>query len=228
MEASLARLQLDYVDLIFAHRPDVTTPVEETVRAMSYLVDTGKAFYWGTSEWSAEQLLEAHHIARRERLVPPTMEQPEYNMFRRDKVESEFAGLYEKIGLGTTTWSPLASGILTGKYAQGVPEGSRITLPEYAWLRESFESEKGQARIAKTEELRPVAEELGCSLAQLAIAWCVSNPDVSTVITGASRPEQVEENMKALDVVELLTPEVLDRIDDILGNRPEPVRDWRG
>ncbi len=228
VDAALARLQLDYVDLVFAHRPDITTPMEETVRAMSYLVDTGKAFYWGTSEWSSEQILEAYHIARREHLVPPTMEQPEYSMFKRDKVESEFAGLYEKIGLGTTTWSPLASGILTGKYSGGVPDNSRITLPGYEWLRESFESEKGQARIAKTEELRPVADELGCTLAQLAIAWCVSNPDVSTVITGASRPEQIEENMKSLDVAEKLTPELLERIDGILGNKPEPEKDWRG
>ncbi len=228
VDAALARLQLRYVDLVFAHRPDITTPMEEIVRAMSYLVDSGKTFYWGTSEWSAEQILDAHHIARREHLVPPTMEQPEYNMFNRDKVESEFAGLYETIGLGTTIWSPLASGILTGKYAGGVPDGSRMTLPGYEWLRAGIENEKGQARIAKTEELRPIADKLGCTLAQLAIAWCVSNPDVSTVITGASRPEQVEENMQALEVAERLTPELLESIDDILGNRPEPVKDWRG
>jgi len=228
VDAALARMQLDYVDLVFAHRPDLHTPIEETVRAMSYLVNSGRAFYWGTSEWSAERIMEAWHIARREHLVPPTMEQPEYNLFKREKVESEFAELYEEIGLGTTTWSPLASGILTGKYANGIPESSRVTLPGYEWLRESFESEKGQARIAKTEKLRPVADELGCTPAQLAIAWCVSNPDVSTVITGASKPEQVEENMRALDIAEKLTPELLERIDGILGNRPAPPKDWRG
>ena len=227
-DAALARLQLEYVDLVFCHRPDLHTPMEETVRAMSHLVDTGRAFYWGTSEWSAEQIRQAHHVARREHLVPPTMEQPEYNMFRREKVEKEYADLYEELGLGTTIWSPLASGILTGKYAGGIPEGSRMALEGYEWLAARLDSEAGKAEIAKAEELKPLAEELGISRARLAIAWCLSNPDVSTVITGASRPEQVVENMKALDDVEKLTPELLERIEGILGNRPEPEKDWRG
>lgn len=225
--AALARLQLDYVDLIFCHRPDRHTPVEETVRAMSFLVDQGKAFYWGTSEWSAAQIVEAHAVARREHLVPPTMEQPQYNMFHRERVEVEYARLYREFGMGTTIWSPLASGLLTGKYDRGIPEGTRVGLPGYEWLRRQFESEKGQARIEKARALAPIAEELGCSLAQLALAWCLRNPDVSTVITGASRPEQVVENMAALDVLPRLTNEVLERIEAVLENQPEDEPDFR-
>jgi voltage-dependent potassium channel beta subunit len=226
-DAALARLQVDYVDLIFCHRPDIRTPIEETVRAMSFLVDQGKAFYWGTSEWSAAQIMEAYGIARREHLVPPTMEQPQYNMFHRERVEKEYAHLYDEIGLGTTIWSPLASGLLTGKYSQGIVEGTRATLKGYEWLRESFESEQGRARIEKARQLQPVADDLGCSLAQLGIAWCLKNPHVSTVITGASRAEQVVENMQALDVVPLLTLEVMERIEAILQNKPEPASDYR-
>ena len=226
-DASLERLKLDYVDLLFCHRPDVNTPIEETVRAMSYLIDRGKAMYWGTSEWSARQIREAWEVARRERLIPPTMEQPEYNMFHRERVEGEYAPLYESIGLGTTVWSPLASGVLTGKYNDGIPEGSRMTVESYGWLRERLESEEGRARIETVRRLVPVADELGCSMAQLALAWCLKNPRVSTVITGASRPEQVTENMKALDVAAGLSDATMARIDEILGNRPEPERDWR-
>jgi voltage-dependent potassium channel beta subunit len=226
-DASLARLQMDYVDLIFCHRPDAHTPIEETVRAMSYLVDRGKAFYWGTSEWSAEQIREAHAIARQEHLVPPTMEQPEYSMFHRDRVEREYARLYDELGLGTTIWSPLAYGVLTGKYADGIPEGSRMSLKGFEWLRDGLESSEGKDRIDKTSRLAPVAEEMGCSLAQLALAWCLKNPNVSTVITGASRPEQVTENMKSLDVVERITPEVMETIEDILQNRPEAEKSFR-
>ncbi len=225
--AALARLQLDYVDLIYCHRPDIRTPIEETVRAMSYLVDQGKAFYWGTSEWSAAQIMEAYGIARREHLVPPTMEQPQYNMFHRERVEKEYAHLYDEIGLGTTIWSPLASGLLTGKYSEGIVEGTRATLKGYEWLRKNFESEQGLANIQKARQLQPIADELGCSLAQLAIAWCLKNPHVSTVITGASRAEQVVENMKALDVVPQLAPEIIDRIEAILQNKPEPASDYR-
>lgn len=227
IRASLARLQLDYVDLIFCHRPDIYTPVEETVRAMNFIVNQGLAFYWGTSEWSAERIWEAYGIARRENLIPPLMEQPEYNMFSRQRVEREYAHLYREIGLGTTTFSPLAAGLLTGKYSQGTPEGSRILLKGFDWLREDFESEEGQRKIQKAEELKPLAAELGCSLPQLALAWCLKNPHVSTVITGASRPEQVIENIGALDVVPLLTDEVMARIDLILVNRPEPEDDYR-
>jgi len=225
--AALARLEMDYVDLLFCHRPDPRTPVEETVRAMSFLIDQGYAFYWGTSEWSADEITEAFQIAHREHLAPPTMEQPEYNMFHRDRFEIEYARLYKEYGLGTTIWSPLASGMLTGKYSKGLPEGSRATLPEYEWLRKRFEDEEGLRRIALADELKPVAEELGCTLAQLAIAWCLKNENVSTVITGASRPEQVEENMKAADYVDKLTPKIMERIEGILGNKPKQPIQWR-
>lgn len=226
-EASLARLQMDYVDLIFCHRPDVHTPIEETVWAMSQVVQRGKAFYWGTSEWSSEQIREAFAIARREHLVPPTMEQPEYNMFHRERVEKEYARVYEEFGLGTTIWSPLSSGLLTGKYNDGIPPGSRLALEGYQWLRGRLEGEGGESRIEKVRKLVPVARELDCTLAQLALAWCLANPNVSTVITGASRPEQVVENLKALEVTPRLDPEVMGRIETILGNRPGPAESFR-
>jgi voltage-dependent potassium channel beta subunit len=225
--ASLARLQLEYVDLILCHRPDIHTPIEETVRGMNFLIERGLAFYWGTSEWSAVQIMEAYMIARREHLIPPLMEQSEYNMFNRERIEREYARLYQGIGLGTTIYSPLASGLLSGKYSQGIPQESRASLEGYDWLREEYESEEGQDRVRKVEQLRPIAEELGCSLAQLALAWCLKNPNVSTVITGASRPEQVTENMQALDIVERLTPAVLERIETVLDNEPEPEEDNR-
>ncbi len=226
-KAALERLQLDYVDLIFCHRPDPETPIEETVWAMNYVLDQGWAFYWGTSEWSAEQIRYAYEFARRAHLIPPTMEQPQYNMFHRVRVEREYAPLYRDYGLGLTTWSPLASGILTGKYNEGIPAGSRMSLPGYEWLRKRLESEEGRRQIEKVRRLMPIAEELGCTMAQLAIAWCLKNPNVSTVITGASRPEQVQENMKALEVARRLTPEVMERIEAILDNRPEPEINWR-
>jgi voltage-dependent potassium channel beta subunit len=218
---------MDYVDLVFCHRPDLHTPVEETVRAMNYLIDQGKAFYWGTSEWSAERIMEAYSVARREHLEPPLMEQPEYNMFDRQKVERDYANLYQEIGLGTTTWSPLDSGILTGKYNQGIPEDSRLNLEGFDWLREGYESPEGKEKIEKVGRLMPIAEQLGCTMAQLALAWCLVNPNVSTVITGASRPKQVEENMSALEVVPKLTSEVLERIESILENKPKPEEDFR-
>ncbi len=225
--ASLGRLRLEYVDLLFCHRPDPYTPIEETVRAMSYLVNQGKGFYWGTSEWTAAQLISAYQIAYREHLVPPTMEQPQYNMFHRERVERDLLPLYRDFGLGTTIWSPLASGLLSGKYNDGIPEGTRVTLPGYEWLREMVESEQGRRNIEKVKDLVPVAQSLGCTTAQLAIAWCAKNPHVSTVITGASRPEQVTENMQALEVLPKLTPDVMQSIEDILKNRPEPEPDYR-
>lgn len=225
--AALARMQLDYVDLLFCHRPDLDTPVEETVRAMNFLINQGKAFYWGTSEWTAEQIREAHEVARREHLIGPTMEQPQYNMFKRDRVEVEYSRLYESFGLGLTIWSPLASGYLTGKYNDGIPEGSRLTIEGYEWLRKRLESEEGREMIAKVRLLEGIATELKCSTAQLAIAWCLKNPNVSTVITGASRPEQVVQNMQATEVVDKLTPAVLQRIEGILDNRPAPLRHER-
>ena len=226
-DAALARLQLDYVDLIFCHRADLHTPVEETVRAMNHVIDQGKALYWGTSEWPATRILEAYHVARRERLIPPLMEQPQYNLFHRDRVEREYAPLYERFGLGTTIWSPLAGGLLTGKYNDGIPEGSRSTLEGYEWLRTRYESDDAQRNIERVRRLAAVAADLGCSMAQLALAWCLANPRVSTVITGASRLEQVQENMAAMEVAERLTPEVLEGIEEIVDNRPEAESDWR-
>jgi voltage-dependent potassium channel beta subunit len=226
-KASLARLQMDYVDLIFCHRPDIYTPIEETVRAMNFMIDQGLAFYWGTSEWSADQIMEAYSIARQFDLIPPAMEQPQYNMFTRIKVEQEFARLYDEIGLGTTIWSPLASGMLTGKYNHGIPKGTRITVEGYEWLREEFENENAKQGIVKVKQLTSIAKNLGMTMAQMAIAWCLKNPNVSTVITGASKPEQVTENMQAMDYIEKLTPNVMDQIESVLINKPEPISDYR-
>ncbi len=219
---SLRRLQLDYVDLLFCHRPDPHTPIEETVRAMDILVKQGKAFYWGTSQWSAADIMRADGLARQYGLTPPTMEQPQYNMFYRELLEKEYLPLFRDLGYGTTTWSPLASGLLSGKYNNGIPEGSRAALQGYEWLQKYVLTPD---RIAKVKQLVPVANSLGCTMPQLAIAWCLRNPHVSTVITGASRPEQVTENMKALDVVPKLTPDVMKHIDDILGNKPHIEED---
>jgi voltage-dependent potassium channel beta subunit len=220
---AMGRLQVEYLDLYFCHRPDPDAPMEEVVRAMSELIHQGKVFYWGTSEWSAQQLMEAYAVARQYNLIPPTMEQPEYNMFHRHRVEVEYGRLYEAIGLGTTIWSPLASGLLTGKYNEGIPEDSRVNLPGYEWLRDMLASEEWQRNLKKVSEVARIAEALGTSMARLAIAWCLKNPNVSTVITGASRVEQVRDNMKALDVLPQLTDEVMEKIEDVLGNRPEPM-----
>jgi len=225
--AALKRLRVDYLDLYFCHRPDLHTPIEETVRAMSDLVSHGKVMYWGTSEWSAAQIAEAHGVARELGLHPPTMEQPQYNMLVRDRVESEYAPLYDRFGLGTTIWSPLASGILTGKYNDGIPEDSRMNLEGYEWLRKKVTSEKGKAEIAKAAEIGAVARDLGIPQARLALAWCLKNPRVSTVILGASRVSQLEENLKALEDVALLEDAVMDRIEEILGNRPSGPTDFR-
>jgi voltage-dependent potassium channel beta subunit len=226
-DAALKRLGLDYVDLLFCHRADLHTPVEETVWAMNHLIQQGKALYWGTSEWPAGRILEAYHLARHEHLIPPLMEQPQYHLFHRERFEKEYLPLYEGICLGTTIWSPLAGGLLTGKYNDGIPEGSRGDLEGYEWLRPRFEGDEPERKIAKVRQLAPIAQELDCTLAQLAIAWCLTNPNVSTVITGASRPDQVTENMKAMDLVEHLTPEVIDRIENIVDNKPTPEADWR-
>jgi len=215
---SLERLQLDYLDLFFCHRPDPNTPIEETVRAMDDLIHQGKVLYWGTSEWSAADIMRAHAIAREYGLTPPQMEQPQYNMLHRDRVEKEYLSLYREIGLGTTIWSPLASGVLTGKYNNGIPAGTRATLKGYDWLREHVVTPQN---IEKVKQLQPIAADVGCTMAQFAIAWCLKNPDVSTVITGASRPEQVTENMKAIEVVERLDSDVLERTEQALGNKPE-------
>jgi voltage-dependent potassium channel beta subunit len=214
---SLARLQLDYLDLFFCHRPDPDTPIEETVRAMDHLINQGKILYWGTSEWSAGDIMRAHEIAREHDLAPPQMEQPQYNMLHRDRVEKEYLPLYREIGLGTTIWSPLASGLLSGKYNNGIPPGSRASLDGYEWLKGYLITPEN---IEKVRQLEPIAKELGCTLAQLALAWCLVNPNVSCAITGATRAEQVNENMKALDYVSKLNPTLMERIDTILGNKP--------
>jgi len=219
-EASLARLQMEYVDLLYCHRPDPHTPIEETVRAMTYLVNKGKALYWGTSEWSSTQILTANHIARRERLVPPTMEQVQYNMFHRERVEKEYASLVEQIGLGVTIWSPLAGGMLTGKYNESIPVESRAAMPQMEEMRPYFESEEAKHRIEKIRQLMEIADQNSMTMAQLALGWCLKNPRVSSVITGASNPPQVSENMKALDASEKLTPLLLEQIETILNNKP--------
>ncbi len=212
---ALERLQLDYLDLYFCHRPDPEVPIEETVRAMTELILRGDVLYWGTSEWSAQEIMEAYSVAREYNLIPPTMDQPQYHLFHRNRVEKEYSRLYDVIGYGTTIFSPLASGVLTGKYNNGIPSDSRAMLPGYEWLRRPLETEAGKTALAVIKELAGVADELHTTMPKLAIAWCLKNPHVSTVITGASRPEQVVENMDAINVVSLLTPDVMQKIDEI-------------
>ncbi len=212
IDGSLDRFGLDFLDLIYCHRPDPETPIEETVEAMSDIIESGRAHYWGTSEWSADEIRAAWEIADRRNLRKPVMEQPQYHLFERRRVEREYARLYEDIGLGLTTWSPLASGLLTGKYLDGVPDDSRAMLPGYGWLRSSLTD---QARLEKVRRLKLVADRLDVPLAQLAIAWCASNPNVSSVITGASRPSQVTENFAALDVLPLMTADLRAELDEI-------------
>lgn len=227
-EASLKRMQTDYVDLLFCHRYDLYTPVEETVWAMHQMITEGKALYWGTSEWSAEQIRKAYDFARQEHLRPPLMEQPQYNMFHRDRVEKEYDMLYKDIGLGTTIWSPLASGLLTGKYNDGIPKGSRLDLEKYGWLKQNLlESSDGRVKLEKVKKLAPFANELGISMPQLALAWCLKNKNVSTVITGASNVEQVEQNLSAMDVVDKLNDEVMEKMEEILDNKPGEAQGWR-
>lgn len=213
IDGSLERMGLDFVDLLYCHRADPNTPLEETVWAMSDIVSSGKALYWGTSEWSADEIRAAWEIAERHHLHKPVVEQPQYNLFERKRVEKEYARLYDDIGLGLTTWSPLASGLLSGKYLDGVPDDSRAALPGYEWLAEMLTDPKSNDKL---HALAAVAERLDCTLSQLAIAWCASNPHVSTVITGASRVEQVHENLAAIDVLPKLTPDVLSEIKKIV------------
>jgi len=213
VDGSLKRLRLDHVDLVYCHRPDPTTPIEETVWAMHKIVESGKAIYWGTSEWSAVEIVAAIEIAERHHLHKPVMEQPEYNMFHRERFEVEYASLFHDHGYGSTTWSPLASGLLTGKYNDGVPEGSRGSLKQYDWLLEKLTD---KVLLKKVVKLSEIANDLGVTTAQLAIAWLLKNPNVSSVITGASRVEQVRQNMKAVDVVEKLTPGVMEAIEKVI------------
>jgi voltage-dependent potassium channel beta subunit len=215
---SLKRLQMDYVDLVYCHRPDPNTPIEETVWAMHDIVQRGQALYWGTSEWSAADIAQAWHIAERHHLHKPVVEQPEYNLFHRQRVEKEYARLYDDLGIGLTTWSPLASGLLTGKYRSGIPADSRAAIPRMKFLVDDL-TDKEKNRVVG--ELDGVAKELGCSVAQLAIAWCAKNPRVSTVITGASKVAQVKDNMKAVDVIRKLNPDVMERIDALVASHAD-------
>lgn len=214
INGSLERLQLDYVDLLYCHRADATTPIEETVWAMHNIIEWGKALYWGTSEWSAAEITEAIQIAERHHLHKPVVEQPQYNLFERKRMEGEYARFYKDSGYGSTTWSPLASGLLSGKYNKGIPQGSRGTLKGYEWLKNHLTD---QDRLAKVAALEIIAKELGGTVSQLAIAWCLKNPFVSSVITGASRVEQVHENMKAIEIAPKITPDVMEKIDAIFG-----------
>jgi voltage-dependent potassium channel beta subunit len=219
-DASLRRLQLDHVDLLFCHRPDPETPIEETVRAMNHVLNQGKALYWGTSEWSAEDIREAAAFAEAEHLIAPLMEQPQYHMFHRDRVEREYEPLYDEIGLGLTIWSPLASGLLTGKYDQGMVAGTRASLPGMEWLREELVGPAAKPRVEVVKKLKPIADRLGCTRAQLAIAWCIKNPRVSSAITGATRGEQVKENLGALKVADKLGDDVMHEIESLLSHAP--------
>lgn len=212
VDASLERFGLDFLDLVFCHRADPDTPIEETVRAMSDIVSSGKALYWGTSEWAADEIVAAIEIAERHHLFKPVVEQPQYNLLQRRRVEHEYARLIEDYGIGLTTFSPLAAGLLTGKYLEGIPEDSRGTLAGFEWLRPNFEDSRSNEKV---RALKAIADDLGCPLAQLAIAWCACNPKVSTVITGASRVEQLKENLRSLDVLERLDDEVMRRINEV-------------
>jgi voltage-dependent potassium channel beta subunit len=227
-KASLERLGLDYVDVLFAHRPDPTVPMEEIVRAFNWVIQQGWAFYWATSEWSAYQIEEAFHVADKLGLVGPIAEQCQHHMFHRERPEKEYAPIYKKYDIGTTVWSALASGLLTGKYNNGIPANSRFAnhADFFKTTLQSLNEEEGHQKIAKVKELTALAEELGCSTAALALAWVAVKPSTSTVILGASKPEQVVENLKALDVIPKLTPAVLARIETILGTKPDPEREW--
>jgi voltage-dependent potassium channel beta subunit len=215
---ALERLKVDYLDLYFCHRPDKSTPIEETVWSMHQLIMQGKILYWGTSEWSAQEIMEAHMVAKQYNLIGPVMEQPQYNMLTRQKFEVEFSQVYKTVGLGTTIWSPLASGLLTGKYNDGVPKGSRLDRDELSWLNEIIINE---SNIEKVKKLGTFAKELGTSLPLLAIAWCLKNPNVSTVILGATKEQQLIENLKALQVEPMLTEDVMQEIETILDNKPQ-------
>lgn len=217
---SLKRMQQEYVDLFFCHRPDKNTPIEETVRAMQTLLDQGKILYWGTSEWSAQEIMEAYSVARQYGLTPPTMEQPQYNMFHRQRVEVEYSKLYSEIGLGTTIWSPLASGILSNRHFNGIAKDSRFELPNMEWLKERLMSDEGQANLLKAKKLNDLALELGISLPQLAVAWCLKNKHVSTVMLGASKLEQLKESIKSSEYQQIISSEIENRLEEILQNKP--------
>jgi voltage-dependent potassium channel beta subunit len=214
---ALQRMQTDYLDIFFCHRPDKKTPIEEVVWTMNILIQQGKILYWGTSEWSAQEIMEAHMYAEKLHLIGPSVEQPEYNLFQRYKMENEYLQIFKNIGLGTTIWSPLASGILTGKYNNGIPEGSRLSLEGFQWLKERGATEE---RLSKVRRLQSLADELKISLANLSIAWCIKNPNVTTAILGATKLEQLKQNLQSLSVMNLLTDEVMQKIEDIMQTKP--------
>jgi voltage-dependent potassium channel beta subunit len=218
---AMQRLQVDYLDLYFCHRPDKNTPIEETVLAMNTLIQQGKILYWGTSEWSAAEIMEAHRVAQAYRVIGPTMEQPQYNLFEREKMEKEYLDVFRTVGLGTTIWSPLASGLLSGKYNEGVPKNSRLALEGFEWLADRWLLDE---KIAKVKKLSKLADEMSVSVAQLSLAWTLLNPNVSTAILGATKKEQLQQNLQALDVVEKLTPQVVQKIEKIMLNLPVPVQ----
>ncbi|CAG6005573.1 unnamed protein product [Menidia menidia] len=234
LKGSLQRMQMEYVDVVFANRPDSNTPMEEIVRAMTYVINQGMAMYWGTSRWTAMEIMEAYSVARQFNLIPPVCEQAEYHLFQREKVEVQLPELYHKIGkyalmhwVGAMTWSPLACGIITGKYENGIPESSRASMKSYQWLKEKIVSEDGRKQQAKLKELNHIAEKLGCTLPQLAVAWCLRNEGVSSVLLGTSNPEQLTENLGAIQVLPKMTSHVVSDIDHILGNRPYSKKDYR-
>ncbi|MBX2940475.1 MAG: aldo/keto reductase [Ferruginibacter sp.] len=216
-DEALQRFQLDYLDLFFCHRADKNTPIEETVWAMNHLIQQGKIMYWGTSEWTGVEIMEAHRVAQAYRLIGPTMEQPQYNLFERTKVESDYSEIYKNVGLGTTIWSPLASGLLSGKYNEGIPKGSRFALAGFDWLKERWMTDDN---LKKVKKLADLAKKLGISTAVMSIAWCLKNQQVSTVILGATKKTQLQENLKAIDAVSLLTDEVMEKIEKIMNNKP--------
>ncbi|MBL7713174.1 MAG: aldo/keto reductase [Chitinophagaceae bacterium] len=214
---ALKRLQLDYLDLYFCHRPDRSTPIEEVVWTMNTLIQQGKILYWGTSEWTGPEIVEAHMVAKDLRLIGPAVEQPQYNLFERDKMERDYKSIFKNIGMGTTIWSPLASGLLTGKYNNGIPEGSRMAMEGFEWLKDKTIADD---RIEKVKQLAGIAAELGTNVATLSIAWCIYNPDVTTAILGATKEEQLLQNLQALEVLPLLNAELLERIEAVMANKP--------
>jgi voltage-dependent potassium channel beta subunit len=217
-DEALQRLQVEYLDMYFCHRPDKNTPILETVWAMNHLIQQGKVLYWGTSEWSAVEIMEAHRVAAEYRLIGPTMEQPQYNLFEREKIEKDYLDVFRNVGLGTTIWSPMASGLLTGKYNDGIPKNSRFALQGFDWLKERWMLEDNMKKVKKLAEL---SNKMGVSLATLSIAWCIHNPNVSTAILGATKKQQLLENLKSLEVVKMLTPEIMEKIDGIMKNKPK-------
>uniref|UniRef100_A0A8C1DB55 NADP-dependent oxidoreductase domain-containing protein n=1 Tax=Cyprinus carpio carpio TaxID=630221 RepID=A0A8C1DB55_CYPCA len=227
LRGSLSRLQLDYVDIVFANRNDVNSPMEEVVRAMTFVINQGMAMYWGTSRWSAMEIMEAYSVARQFNLIPPVCEQAEYHYFQRDKVEVQLPELYHKIGVGAMTWSPLACGLITGKYSDGVPDCSRAAIKGYQWLKERVFSEEGRRQLAKIKELHLVADRLGCTAAQLAIAWCLRSEGVSSVLLGVSNTDQLLENLGALRVLSQMTPQTVSEMDALLGNKPHSKKESR-